>query len=40
MYFTGKVSIFFIKGGLMIETYTPVNGGKTKIALFLGETDV
>jgi hypothetical protein len=30
-----------IKGneGLMIDTYTPVNGGKTQIALFLGETD-
>lgn len=25
--------------GLMIDTYTPVNGGKTKIALFMGDTD-
>jgi hypothetical protein len=24
----------------MIDTYTPASGGKTKIALFLGETDV
>lgn len=24
--------------GLMIDTYTPVDGGKTQIALFLGET--
>jgi len=32
----------FFKGseGLMIDTYRPVNSGKTKIALFLGETDV
>ena len=25
--------------GLMIDTYTPVNGGKTQIALFIGNID-
>ena len=25
--------------GVMIDTYTPVNGGKTQIALFMGDTD-
>lgn len=37
-----KSSIFlaFFKDhkGLMIDTYTPVDGGKTQIALFMGET--
>jgi hypothetical protein len=37
---TGFLALFKGSEGLMIETYTPVNSGKTKIALFLGETDV
>ena len=26
--------------GLVIDTYTPINDGKTQIILFLGDTDV
>ena len=33
------LALFKGSEGLLIDTYTPVNGGKTKIALFLGETD-
>jgi len=36
---TAFLALFKGSEGLMIDTYTPVNGGKTKIALFLGETD-
>mgnify|MGYP001817116992 CR=1 FL=1 len=37
---TALLALFKGSEGLMIDTYTPVTGGKTKIALFLGETDV
>ena len=37
---TAFLALFKGSEGLLIDTYTPVNGGKTKIALFLGETDV
>ncbi|MGD9232523.1 MAG: hypothetical protein PVH67_01620 [Desulfobacterales bacterium] len=37
---TAFLALFKGSEGLMIDTYTPVTGGKTKIALFLGETDV
>jgi len=33
------LALFRENEGLMIDTYTPVNGGKTQIALFLGDTD-
>jgi hypothetical protein len=33
------LALFKGSEGLLIDTYTPVKGGKTKIALFLGETD-
>ena len=33
------LALFKGSEGLMIDTYTPVNGGKTQIALFLGNTD-
>jgi hypothetical protein len=36
---TSFLALFKGSEGLMIDTYAPVNGGKTKIALFLGETD-
>jgi hypothetical protein len=34
------LALFKGSEGLLIDTYTPVKGGKTKIALFLGESDV
>lgn len=34
------LALFKGSEGLLIDTYTPATGGKTKIALFLGETDV
>jgi hypothetical protein len=37
---TAFLALFKGSEGLMIDTYTPASGGKTKIALFLGETDV
>jgi hypothetical protein len=37
---TAFLALFKGSEGLMIETCTPTNGGKTKIALFLGETNV
>ena len=37
---TAFLALFKGSEGLMIDTYTPVNGGKTQIALFLGDTDV
>jgi hypothetical protein len=37
---TAFLALFKGSEGLLIDTYTPVNGGKTKIALFLGESDV
>ena len=37
---TAFLALFKGREGLMIDTYTPVNGGKTQIALFLGDTDV
>ena len=37
---TEFLALFKGSKGLMIDTYTPVNGGKTQIALFLGDTDV
>ena len=37
---TAFLALFKGSEGLMIDTYTPVAGGKTKIALFLGENDV
>ena len=37
---TAFLALFKGSEGLMIDTYTPANGGKTKIVLFLGETDV
>ena len=37
---TEFLALFKGREGLMIETCTPTNGGKTKIALFLGEADV
>jgi hypothetical protein len=37
---TAFLALFKGSEGLMINTYTPVNGGKTQIALFLGDTDV
>ena len=36
---TAFLALFKGSEGLMIDTYTPVNGGKTQIALFLGDTD-
>ena len=33
------LALFKDNTGLMIDTYTPVNGGKTQIALFMGDTD-
>lgn len=33
------LALFKGREGLMIDTYTPVNGGKTQIVLFLGDTD-
>ena len=33
------LALFKDNTGLMIDTYTPVDGGKTKIALFMGDTD-
>jgi hypothetical protein len=36
---TAFLALFKGSKGLMIDTYTPVNGGKTQIALFLGDTD-
>ena len=33
------LALFKDNEGLMIDTYTPVNGGKTQIALFWGDTD-
>jgi len=35
---TAFLALFKGSEGLMIDTYTPVNGGKTQIALFLGDT--
>jgi hypothetical protein len=37
---TSFLALFKGSEGLMINTYTPLNSGKTKIALFLGESDV
>jgi hypothetical protein len=37
---TTFLALFKGSEGLMIETCTPTNGGKTKITLFLGETNV
>jgi hypothetical protein len=37
---TAFLALFKGSEGLMIDTYTPVNGGKTQINLFLGDTDV
>lgn len=37
---TAFLALFKGSEGLMIDTYTSVNGGKTQIALFLGDTDV
>lgn len=37
---TAFLALFKGSEGLMIDTYTPVKGGKTQIALFLGDTDV
>lgn len=37
---TAFLALFKGSEGLMIDTYTPVNSGKTRIALFLGDTDV
>lgn len=37
---TAFMALFKGSEGLMIDTYTPVNGGNTHIALFLGDTDV
>ncbi|MDH4204621.1 MAG: hypothetical protein OEV45_03740 [Desulfobacteraceae bacterium] len=37
---TAFLALFKGSEGLLIDTYTPVNGGKTQIALFLGDTDV
>jgi hypothetical protein len=37
---TAFLALFKGSEGLMIDTYTPVNGGKTQITLFLGDTDV
>jgi hypothetical protein len=37
---TAFLALFKGSEGLIIETCTPANGGKTRIALFLGETDV
>jgi len=33
------LALFKDDTGLMIDTYTPVDGGKTQIALFMGDTD-
>jgi hypothetical protein len=33
------LALFKGNEGLMVDTYTPVDGGKTQIALFLGDTD-
>jgi hypothetical protein len=33
------LALFKDNTGLMIDTYTPNNGGKTQIALFMGDTD-
>ena len=33
------LALFKDNTGLMIDTYTPVHGGKTQIALFMGDTD-
>jgi hypothetical protein len=33
------LALFKDSTGLMIDTYTPVDGGKTQIALFMGDTD-
>jgi hypothetical protein len=33
------LAIFKDNTGLMIDTYTPVDGGKTQIALFMEDTD-
>ncbi|MBW2087954.1 MAG: hypothetical protein JRI37_03045 [Deltaproteobacteria bacterium] len=33
------LALFKDNTGLMIDTHTPVNGGKTQIALFMGDTD-
>jgi hypothetical protein len=33
------LALFKDNTGLMIDTYTPVNGGKTQIALFMGDID-
>jgi hypothetical protein len=35
---TGFLALFKGSEGLMIDLYTPTNGGKTKIALFLGDS--
>lgn len=37
---TEFLALFKGSKGLMIDTYTPINGGKTQIALFLGDADV
>ncbi|MGD2030616.1 MAG: hypothetical protein PVG86_11850 [Desulfobacterales bacterium] len=33
------LALFKDNTGLMIDTHTPVTGGKTQIALFMGDTD-
>ena len=33
------LALFKDNTGLMIDTYTPVDGGKTQIALFMGDAD-
>lgn len=33
------LALFEGKTGLMIDIYTPTDGGKTPIALFMGDTD-
>ena len=33
------LALFKDNTGLMIDTFTPIVGGKTRIALFMGDTD-
>lgn len=35
----GFLAFFKDNTGLMIDTFTPTDGGKTQIALFMGDTD-
>ncbi|MGB2690579.1 MAG: hypothetical protein WBC36_16490 [Desulfobacterales bacterium] len=37
---TAFLTLFKGSEGLMIDAYTPVNGGKTQISLFLGDTGI